>query len=128
MNKKNQPGVVLLFIVLILGGVSLGALLALSRVSIGNISIGLDRQNAWVVREDVRGCLHEVLIWLQADSGYTTTSVTTNGVTCNVAITTPGAGLRDVLVTKTDTSIHYGMRANINVDPVSINTVDESLN
>ena len=125
--KKNREGAALISIILILTGAMLMLFLALARVAIFSISDSYEQEIAWEMREELFGCLDEVLIHLAGYSSYSTTSVTIDGATCSVSITTPQEGQRNIYLEITNGDISRGVFANISLEPFAVNSVDEQL-
>ncbi len=115
----------MLFIVLILGSVSLGALAVLVRGSINSFVDANETRIAQTVRAKASGCLEEVLIQLQKDNDFAPASVTTGDATCALTVTTPVAGQREVVVSLTDQSMTRSMRATVTLSPFAVTQVTE---
>lgn len=125
MKTAPQRGMTLLFVVLIMGSVSLGALAMLVRGSIHGLVDANDMRTAQIVRAKVAGCLDEVLIQLQKDEDFAPATVATGNATCTLAVTTPTSGQRLVVVALTEQGVTRSMRANVTLSPFAVTQVNE---
>lgn len=125
MKTAPQRGMTLLFVVLIMGSVSLGALAMLVRGSINGLVDANDMRIAQSVRAKAAGCLDEVLIQLQKDNDFAPLTVATGDATCTLTVSTPTTGQRLVVVGLTDLGITRSMRASVTLSPFAVTQVNE---
>ncbi len=118
-------GVVLIYVVLILGSVSLAALAMLARSGIHAFVDATESATSFSVRTEVFGCLDEVLVHLQGDDTFAPPTVATGYATCQLAVTTPVSGEREVTVTLTEGLITRRIIADITLDPFAVTRVAE---
>lgn len=128
MTKNNQKGTVLFFTVLVLGTASAIALLALSRAGIDTFSDAEAQSRSLVVRENLFGCMDEVLIQFQVDPDFGETEIETVDAECDAVITTPLYGERDVVLTLTEGDVTRGVRVEFTLEPFAVTRVIESYN
>ncbi|NQV12145.1 hypothetical protein HQ524_02170 [Candidatus Uhrbacteria bacterium] len=128
MRHDKQNGFTVIMIVLILGVVSLSASVVFAKISIDNAAMDNSRNDAWEVRQNVRGCMDELLIWLAGDSAYTTSSIVTGSATCGVVLTSPTPTTRNATITDFIGNVYYGLNVDFQVDPIVVTSVVESLN
>ena len=127
MTRHQQSGVTLIFVVLLLGTVALTASVVLLRVGIDHVSADIDRRDAHIARQGVYSCMEEMLIWFNVDTDYSESSIYTEVATCSVSITSPTADTRDAAITVMEGDVEYGIVANFDIDPVAVNSIQESL-
>lgn len=127
MIRKNQNGFTIIMIVLIIGVVSLSTAIVFARIGLDNVVMDNNRNNALEVRQNVRGCMNELLIWLAFDSKYTTSSISTGSATCGVVLTSPTQETRRAVITDFVGDVYYGLSVDMGVDPISVTSVVESL-
>ncbi|MCR4311874.1 MAG: hypothetical protein NUV56_01185 [Candidatus Uhrbacteria bacterium] len=118
-------GVILIYIVLILGGASLAATAMLARSGINAFADSSESAIAQTTRAEVFGCLDEVLIQLQKDNDFAQATVTTGFATCQLTVTTPTAGERTVTTTLTEGSITRRVLADVTLSPFAVTQVIE---
>ncbi len=118
-------GVILIYLVLILGSAGLAATAMLARSGINLLVDANDGVSAMTTRAEAFGCLDEVLIHLQKDNAYAPATLTTGYATCQLSVTTPGSGLRTTTVTLTDGSITRRVYAEITLSPFTVTQIIE---
>lgn len=91
----------LVFVVVVLGIVGMGAALVLAQAGLANLAAHRYNQQAIVARTILYGCRDEVNAQFRHDTDFMGTSVTTSAGTCEVAITA-NVNDRAVVVTYTD--------------------------
>lgn len=123
--QNNQKGTVLLFTILILGSTAIIALLALSRSGIDEFSDSVEQSESIEVRENIFGCLDELLLQFQVDENYSTALIDTLDAQCSVVITTPQAGERVANISLDNGNVYRGLQVEFNVTPVTVTRVIE---
>ena len=127
MTRHQQSGVTLIFVVLLLGIVALTASIVLLRVGIDHVAADIDRRDAQIARQGVYSCLEEVLIWYNVDTDYSESSIVTEVATCSASITSPTASTREATLTVIEGDAEYGIVASFDIDPIAVNSIQESL-
>lgn len=125
MQSPEQRGIALLFIVLIIGSVSLGSLAILARGSVNGFVDANNALTSLAVRAKVMGCLDETLIQLQKENGFAPATVATGSATCTLAVTTPLAGQRLLVLTLADQGFTRSVRANVTLSPFVVTQINE---
>lgn len=115
----------LLFVVLIMGSVSLGALAMLVRGSIGGLVDANEARLSQTMRASVAGCLDEVLIQLQKDNDFAPATIFTGDATCTLTVTAPSADERLVVVSLTEQGITRSRRATVTLSTFAVTEVSE---
>lgn len=126
MRRHPTPqGVILLFLVLILGSTSLAAAAMLTRGSLSGLIDANQHVTALGVREKVMGCLDEAFIQLQKNTSWAPASVSMGPATCTVAVTSSGTGQKTITLSLTDSGITRKVKAIYNESPFSVTQVIE---
>ena len=115
----------LLFIVLVLGMLSMGTLSALAINSLNGFLDATSMNTSQIVRAKVMGCLDEAFIQIQKTNTYAPATITTSNVTCSLTVTTPSFGQRLLIISLTDQNITRSTQANVIVSPFSVTQVNE---
>lgn len=124
-SHSGQQGVALFLSVLVMGVVALAVLLELTQASVNAIADVHDQSNVTLARAAAFGCLDEVLIQLVGDPAWSEPSVNLPDATCSVTIIS--GGTTDILVTATSGDVTRGVTAQVTLDPLVINDVQEAL-
>lgn len=128
MKYQSPKGIVLILPLLIMGMVSVAALVLLSQTGIESIAGSYEQRQALETRTALFGCLDEVFIQLSADPAWNNPTVYTNAATCTVALSAPAPGQTSALVTLTSGDIVRGVKAVITLSPVIlIESIEETL-
>ena len=117
-----------MMIVLILGVVTLSTAIVFTRIGLENVGMDQDRLHSWEARQNVQGCMDELLIWLASDSTYTTSTLVIEGAECDVALISPSPSTRNAVITDVVGNVHYGLDIDLGVDPIDVTAVTEALN
>lgn len=118
-------GVILIYVVLILGSVSLAAMAMLARGGIHAFADSTEGSASFAVRSELLGCLDEVLIQLQKDDLYAPANVSTGYATCQLSMATPASGQRTATLTLTEGSVTRRVVAHVTLSPFSVTQVVE---
>ncbi|OGL70041.1 hypothetical protein A3C17_01500 [Candidatus Uhrbacteria bacterium RIFCSPHIGHO2_02_FULL_53_13] len=123
--RSDQRGVALFLTVLVMGTVAVAVLIGLTQQSVNAIVDARNAIDALHARETAFGCLDEAMIQLVGDGSWSSASVTLPDSICTVTLAI-GSTI-DVLVTATSGKVTRGVKANITLDPFTINDVQEAL-
>ncbi|KKW30499.1 MAG: hypothetical protein UY72_C0011G0011 [Candidatus Uhrbacteria bacterium GW2011_GWD2_52_7] len=118
-------GVVLIFIVLIMGSAGLASTAMLARGGLSgllNANVGAEAIQA---RTRLFGCLDEALIQLKSDNAYAPATLSTGQATCQLSVTTPGADTRRLTITLTEQSITRRLVADVTLTSFAVTQVIE---
>lgn len=124
-RHSDRQGVALFLSVLVMGVVALAVLLELTQASVNAIADVHDQSDAALARATAFGCLDEVLIQLVGDPAWSEPSVNLPDATCPVTIVS--GGTTEILVTATSGDVTRGVTAEVTLDPLVINDVQEAL-
>jgi len=122
---SDQRGIALFLTVLIMGTVAVSVLIGLTQQSVNAVVGAREERDALLARETAFGCLDEAIIQLVGDESWLSASVTLPDATCTVTLVTGGD--IDLLVTATSGGVTRGVKANLTLDPFSVNDVEEAL-
>jgi len=123
---KQPRGAVLFFTVLLIGTAMIIALASLSRAGIDTF-VQADRQEqARLARAHILGCFDLLLIELQADSSFTSSTIATPYVTCSLVLTSPTSQTREAQLILTQGGITRGVFAELTVQPVTVTVMSET--
>lgn len=118
-------GIVLIFIVLILGSAGLASTAMLARNGLNGLIDANEGVGAMQTRTKVFGCLDEALIQLQDDNAYAPSSVVTGQTTCQLTVTTPTSDTRRATVSLTENNITRRVVADVTLTPFAVTQVIE---
>lgn len=121
----QSRGVIMVFLVLIIGSVSLASAAILARGSLGGLVDAASQNDAFATRAEILGCLDEVLIHMQKDDTYAPETVFVGSATCDLAVTTPGAGQRSISLTLTEGDVTRRLKADVTLSPFAVTQVVE---
>lgn len=120
MQSRYPRGIILLFLVLLLGITGTAVVFMLAQVHIGAVGGAYEQGESAKVRAAVFGCLDEILIQFSKDPNYQTATVATATATCTSVITNLGGNNRQIRVTNTTSQIVRSLTATIQVSPVVV--------
>ncbi len=124
---KDERGAILLFLMLVITGASLAALLALSLGGIDAFRTAVEEEGVFEEQAVVFGCFDELLIQLVGDPDFTTTSISIGSTSCDVLITNLGGTSRAITITRTNQNITRRLEVDLTVDPVVVTAVREEM-
>lgn len=120
---KDQRGVILIFIVLVIGGIGLSISAMLTRTSLTNFLDANDALASAQVRAKVFGCLDEAIIQIQNNSSFAPATISTGSTTCTLSVT--GSTTKTVTVSLTEGTITRSVQATINTSPFAVTQILE---
>ncbi len=124
---KDERGAILLFLMLVITGASLAALLALSLGGIDAFRTAVEEEGVFEEQAVVFGCFDELLIQLVGDPDFLTTSISIGSTSCDVLITNLGGTSRTITITRTNQNITRRLEVDLTVDPVVVTAVREEM-
>lgn len=122
--RKNPRGVILLFLVLIMGGASLGIAVTLARGSITGLVDANEQVSAATTRMKLMGCLDEVIIQTQKSADYAPPTVSVGNATCILSVSTNGS-VNTATISLTENSITRRIVATIETSTFAVTQVIE---
>ncbi|MCF6277038.1 MAG: hypothetical protein L3J07_04345 [Candidatus Magasanikbacteria bacterium] len=124
---KNDKGVVMILLLVVIGITSFIFFFGFARTSLMTV-LDLDEQIIAVqTKERLTACVDEVLIRLQNDSTFNTTTINMVSYNCGVNIS-GNVSNTTVNVSTTYKNIERGIELNLTLDPVVIQSLEERLN
>lgn len=127
MNEVGNPkGMILFLILLILGVTATTVVLILSQSSVNGF-ISIDEQTkSQQVRSELFGCLDEVLIQFAADSTYNPTTVDLATYTCSASVVST-VNQRTVTLTRVNQGVTRRLVSvlNVGVSPITVSSTLE---
>ncbi|EKE05156.1 MAG: hypothetical protein ACD_19C00417G0002 [uncultured bacterium] len=125
--KKDNNGVVLILLLIVVGVTSFIFFLAFARTSLLTF-LDLDEQIIAVQsKERLNACIDEVLINLQNDSLFNVSSINMISYDCGVNISGSIAGTTIVTVSTTYKTVERGVEMNLTLEPVVVLSLEEVL-
>jgi hypothetical protein len=122
--QKHPKGVILLFLVLIMGGASLTVLTTLARGSLTGLVDANEQVNAYQTRTKLMGCLDETLIQLKKSASYAPATVSSGNATCSLAVASNGT-VRTATLSLTENSLTRRVVATIQTSSFAVTQVIE---
>ena len=99
IRTRNRSGAMLIITVVVLGAVALAVVISGALRGLNEMSMGIAEVRS---RESLAGadaCTEEAMLRLTLDSSYVGATVTVGSTVCTIAVTSPTATTRSILVT-----------------------------
>ncbi len=123
--QHNKKGGVLLLLILVLASVASIAFLLMARAGVDTFMGSQTQTDTQETRGQLYGCLDEALIQFQRDENFFATEISVGEESCDLEITTPLAGQRQLILFLTQGSITRSLSILITLPPVMVVSVEE---